>query len=808
MATQTDIEGLYGYPSDFVDPKVKASKSYCLKYLEALDSEHNKGAGTYMFRAKAEDYSEWRAYARGDQNIDQYKQLLLNPRHKRPGGKSNRDRLSYKNLDWSILAVAPKFVNILVGRLIGQDNTIGVKAVDPKAVKARKQKEYDLQEHILNRKDLEEVSQRTGIQFETPLEDDIIPPPTNFGEIRLHMEMFYKERYCLEIMDMLELLNRQDDYSQVLKEIAVDLIQVGVGTTKTYRIGDRIKRRRCIPERMVTNQCKKEDFSDFQHGGEYWDLTIGELREIAGTQFTEEEYKKIAETASNKKFEDISQYFEQNHSYPYDHVRITVLDAVWFRNDRETHQVKRNEFGNTVVYEKDWNWMSQVSTEEFNNSPINKAAGSEIIRRDLNTLYQGMLVVGTQFVFNYGKCRDMLRNESDIGTAVGPFMIYTLGFDSIMRQLKPVFDSIQRNWLQYQHHVNKSRPQGLDIEYTALQDVSIGGKAGEKMKPKEVLELYFDTGILLWKRKDWAGNQNSNWRPINELQNGLSPAAKEHFSNIIAEIDLLRSIVGLNEIVDASTPGAETGKKVAELAAGAVEDAIRYIHHAFDQINLGTCKRTVMHISAMAQNGMAPDYTEALGLDSMAFLGSMAEIGAHEYGVYMIKENSAEMKADLTIQVNEAQRAGTLLPEEAMEIKQEKNPYRAIKLLKMYRLQKEQREMQKTQQVYAMEQEKNIASANATEEAKRETLKLEWELKSDYEISKAQAKAIESEQTTKDAIILKKLEQGGEISKELEERITQMMAIDKKGQWDLLIAEKKAKEAARKAAQKPKVKAK
>jgi hypothetical protein len=795
--TQTPVEeGLFGYPSHFVAPDVKNDKQWCRQYITALDKESTKGTGNYIFRSKADEYAEWRAYARGDQDIDQYKKVLLNPRHKRKGGKQDRDQLSYKNLDWSVLAVGPKFVNVLVGRLIGQDNGIGIRAVDPQAEKARKKKEISMQEYLINQKFYEDITKATGIQFESPMEDDIVPPPTNLSEIKLHMEMFYKEHYCLTLMDMLTLLNSHDGYAQILKEVAVDLIQVGVGATRTYRIGKRVKRRRCIPERMTTNHCKSEDFKDFQHGGEYWDLTIGELRELAGNQFTEDEYKKIAEQTTRSQFHDIDNYFNKNNCYPYDHVRITVFDAVWFSADIETYQEKPNQFGNVTVYEKEFGWMSHVSTDDFNNSPINKAAGSRIIRREMNNLYQGMLIVGTDFVFNTGKCKDMLRNESDIGTAIGPFMIYSLGFDSIIRQIKPVLDSIQRNFLQYQHHINKSRPMGLDIEYTALQDVNIGGKGGTKMTPKEILELYFDTGILLWKRRDWSGQAN-NWRPISELQNGLSAAAKDHFLNIIQEIDLLRSIIGLNELVDASTPGAETGKKVAEIAAGAVEDAIRYVHHAFDQINIGTCLRTVMHISAMAVNGMAPDYTEAIGLDNMAFLGTMSEMGMHEYGAYLIRQPSIDMKAKIAQYVTEALRSGSLLPEEAFEIEQEKNPYRVIKLLKMYRIQKEQKTMQNQQQMYQMEQQKNTESAQATEDAKRQTLKDEYDLKTQFEFNKAQANAIAQQNILKGQILLEKLKQGHELSMEDKERMTKLMVSDNDGQWALMVAQQKADQAAR-----------
>lgn len=798
-------EGIRGHPSHFVSPKVKESKEYTRMKLEAIDAEST--SGTYsMFRAKAEDYADWRSYAAGDQSVDQYKQVLMNPKHKRKGGRINRDQLSYKVLDWTPLGVAPKFVNVLVGRLIGQDNTIGVKAVDPKAIDARRQKEISMQEWVLNQQFLAEIQKTTGIQFASPMEQDAIPPPTNLQEVRNYMDMFYKEHYCLALMDMLTVLKDQDNYSQVLKMAATDLVEVGVGVTKTYRIGNRIKRRRCIPERMVTNNCKAEDFSDFEYGGEYWDLSIGELRELVQDQLTEDELKDIASQVSGKQFDDVTPYFKQYHAYPYDNIRITVLDAVWFSPDQETYEETINSYGNITTYDKEWDWAAQVSTDEYNNSTVNKARGSKMRRRVLNNLYQGMLVVGTKYVFNHGKCRDMLRNESDIGTCIGPFCIYSI--KPIMKMLKPVFDSIQRNWLQYQHHINKSRPQGLDIEFTALQDVNIGGAGGEKMKPKDVLELYFDTGILLWKRRDWSGASN-NWRPINELQNGLSPAAAQHFQNIVSEMDLLRAMVGLTDVASAETPNAETSKKATELGDGAVEDAIRYLYHAFDQVNIGTAKRTIMHISAMAANGMAPDYTEAIGTSSMLNLQMLADIGAHEYGAYLIREDTKEMKARLRSYTEAGIATGTLYTYEAWEIEHEPNPYRAISLLKMYQKQKDQAKQQQMMETYQAELQKNIESANATEDAKRQSLQFEYQLKGEYELAAANARMIENREKLRDEILLEKVKQGGQLNEEQEKRVTELMKINTQGQWDVMIADRKAKEAEAKrkeqAAKKPKV---
>ncbi|HDZ13966.1 MAG TPA: hypothetical protein ENH60_03580, partial [Pricia sp.] len=113
-----NLDNDFGFPSDLLDPEVKKGKKYCLAYSRAVDERDNQGSGTHLLRTKSVDYRIWRDYARGDQEITQY-ETILNGRKNR--GKQN---ISFKALDLTILPIIPKFVNILVGRLIGQNNRV------------------------------------------------------------------------------------------------------------------------------------------------------------------------------------------------------------------------------------------------------------------------------------------------------------------------------------------------------------------------------------------------------------------------------------------------------------------------------------------------------------------------------------------------------------------------------------------------------------------------------------------------------------------------------------------------------------
>src|SRR5579872_1889061 len=99
----------YGYPSHDI-PFTKKDKKWHLQYIKAFNREFTTG-NSQILRWAYQEYQKYRLYARGKQPIDQYKDLLgVRKRH----GKKDQ---SWRNLDWNILPIFPKFKKIIKNRL-------------------------------------------------------------------------------------------------------------------------------------------------------------------------------------------------------------------------------------------------------------------------------------------------------------------------------------------------------------------------------------------------------------------------------------------------------------------------------------------------------------------------------------------------------------------------------------------------------------------------------------------------------------------------------------------------------------------
>ena len=109
MYDNNNDKGKYGnFPDPFAHYSKKTSKSYGLKYAQAIEKQwgHSDDERS-LFRRRLKDFETNRDYANGTQDTSIYKQILnsLDP---------NNGDGTLLNLDWSPVPIVPKFVKIVV----------------------------------------------------------------------------------------------------------------------------------------------------------------------------------------------------------------------------------------------------------------------------------------------------------------------------------------------------------------------------------------------------------------------------------------------------------------------------------------------------------------------------------------------------------------------------------------------------------------------------------------------------------------------------------------------------------------------
>jgi hypothetical protein len=757
------------------------------------------------------DYEKYRSYARGSQEIDQYKTMLGTKKRK---GKKDQ---SWRNLDWNILPIVPTLLSVVRNKVLGQKKDIIIKGIDQTSQNEERNRRNKIITFLTNLPLAQKANQELGVPIESPL-DPGTPIPANMQELELHMRMYPKDRYVMELYDQIERVMSINRWKQIWNDVVTDLTEVGVGGTKAYiDMTGMVRVRRVIPERLITNQCIEQDFSDLTRIGEYIQMSISDLRSsVPKGTFTEEDYAKIASRSGGKTYSTNGNeaYFRVNLCFPYDNEKVDVLDAEWFSADDYATVVERSRIGNlNLNKQKDPYWLNRVKwvdekgvertgVSDQQYIEFKKQNGSEcsIERDSVNNLYGGKWIVGTDYIFDWGLKSNMQRSVNRLGDCRSNYNLYTF-FDSYMRKIEPIADDFQRNWLHYQNMQGQAKPNGLKINKRALTSLSVQGKGGaEILDELDLLQMYTETGNMVYKAEDVAGRPYP-FDPIQELKGGINEAAVTYREFMATDIDTMRTIFGLNEATDSSTPNPKLGKAIAEMLEQNTNTALGSVYFAYSHLFEETVKSIALLVpDAEMIKTAAKD--EGLGESSGQFFRVNNDMSFREFGITIEDGPSNEVRQVLQKYVELAIAAKQINPEDGYLIENEQNIMRAYHLLALKTRQKAQLDKQSQLELYKAEEEKNINSTTAAAESKKmaDLEVIDAELQKEIMLHPLKKELIALEGATKIAIA--KLTAGADLTSTEMELVASLHETIIKAKSQEKIAEENRKKAAKTAIKK------
>ena len=123
-------------------------------------------------------------------------------------------------------------------------------------------------------------------------------------EINLHMQMNFKQSVEIALEEALDFTLYNNDWDEVKKRVITDLVTLKKAGTRTYRdSNNNIRLRYLDPVFLLTSYTSNDNsYKKLRHAGEIIEMTLSELRESAGSAFTEEEYWKIAKSQAGNNF--------------------------------------------------------------------------------------------------------------------------------------------------------------------------------------------------------------------------------------------------------------------------------------------------------------------------------------------------------------------------------------------------------------------------------------------------------------------------------------------------------------------------
>ena len=704
------------FPSQVVSDVEKISYEYGLQVGKAIQSEW-RGNETSMHNTNSRydhtkrNFHNLRLYARGEQSIQKYKDEL-----------SINGDLSYLNLDWKPVPIISKFVDIVVNGMSERMFDIKAYSQDPYGV--AKRTEY--MESVMKDVKTQELNQLSLQAFGIPLNDNPQETlPETEEEVALHMQLTYKQNIELAEEQALNVLLEGNKYELTKKRVFQDLVILGIGAVKTeFNTSEGAVVKYVDPANLVYSYTDSPYFEDIYYVGEIKEIPINELvKEFP--HLKNDELNTITKAGSNY-------YNRYNDKQENDHNKVQVLYFNYKTYMNEVYKVKKTGTGADKLIPKN---------DSF-NPPENLEGGYSKMLRQVECLFEGAMILGTEKLLRWEKSQNMMRSKSDYTkvkmnySIVAPRM-YEGRIDSLVNRITGFADMIQLTHLKLQQVMSRMVPDGVYLDADGLAEIDLGN--GTNYSPQEALNMFFQTGSVIGRSFTQDGDMNPGKIPIQELQSG---SGGQKLQSLIQTynyyLQMIRDVTGLNEASDGSKPDKYSLVGVQKLAAANSNTATRHILQSGLFLTADVCEKLSLRISDIIEYSPTKDaFIQAIGAHNVATLEEVSELHLYDFGIFLELAPDEEQKILLENNIQVALGQQLIELADAIDLREIKNIKLANQLLKIRRKKKLDRDQAMQQENIRAQSEANIKAQQAAAEA--EVQKAQQLMQTEIQLEQAKA---------------------------------------------------------------------
>ena len=685
------------FPSQVVSDAEKLSYDYGLKVAKAIETEwfYNDYNQT-RYTTNKNNYHNLRLYARGEQSIKKYKDEL-----------SINGDLSYLNLDWTPVPIIPKFVDIVVNGLAERMYDIKAYSQDPFGVEQRTKYMQSLMNDISARSLDEYIAQNLQIDLRENKGEDL---PTNEQELSLHMQLNYKQSVELAEEQAINTLFEGSKYELTKKRFYYDLTVLGIGAVKTnFNTSQGVTVEYVDPADLVYSYTESPYFDDIYYVGEIKTIPVNELLK----QFPFLTAEELEDIVKNKNYNNANNYGQgTTHYREVDNNKVHVLYFNYKTYMNEVYKVKETGSGADKAIEKD---------DSF-DPPESKEGNFSKIQRNIEVLYEGALILGTNKLLKWQMVSNMMRPKSDftkvkMNYAIVAPRMYKGKIESLVRRITGFADMIQLTHLKLQQVLSRMVPDGVYLDADGLAEIDLGN--GTNYNPQEALNMFFQTGSVIGRSFTQDGDVNPGKVPIQEITSG---SGGNKISALIANynyyLQMIRDTTGLNEARDGSTPDKNALVGIQKLAAANSNTATRHILQSGLFLTAEMAECLSLRISDIIEYSPTRDaFIQAIGAHNVATLEEMQNLHLYDFGIFIELAPDEQEKSMLENNIQVALAQQNIELEDAIDIREIKNIKLANQLLKVRRKKKIARDQLIAQQNIQAQAEANAQAQQVAAQA-------------------------------------------------------------------------------------------
>ena len=726
-SNRTPVVKKVSFPDYLASDEIKGDDEYGLQMAQAIQYEWwNRGSngGDCKYGDRRTKYHNLRLYARGEQDTQLYKDLIA-------GG----DESTYSNFDWRPLQIIPKFVKLLTNQMTERLFDIKAEATDKFSTDLKSKYKQSLEKLVIGKPAMKEAQRVLNIDLMPQNADEM---PDSQDEIDLFMKLKYKPAIEIAAEEAMKFTLDLNNYDETQSRVVEDIVTLGIGGIK---LNTDPSKGICVdyvdPASCVHSYAKDRNFRNVHYYGEVERITINELQRVSGSTFTNDEMREMAESATEWDRYHNSSTGANSRQEDLPNMMVEVMHFTFKSTNTLSYKKKYNKNGG----------FKMIRRESTFSKPENTRGNYDVVKKVIDVWYKGTLVLGSNKIYNYGLCENMIRPKGHLNRTLPNYLFYAPELyqnrtKSLVERITQYADQMQQIHIKIQQLIAKARPNGVIIDVDGLDEIDMGD--GGTLTPLEVMKIYDETGNVLTTSVTSEGDFNHGKSPIVELNNGVVRGLGELISSYNHYLTLLRDAIGISQGTDASTPHPDMAVGVQEQLSLNSNTATRHVLDAALDISERLGQGLALRIKDVFRYpNLKEAYINAIGKINMSTLTVLKNYALHDVGINIQIRPDMQEKQMLESNIQAALSKDIITLDDAIDIRSIDNIKLANQLLKVRRIRREKKKLEAEKLMEELRQKGAINSANAASQNKQAEIQLKGQSELQTIQAKTQSKILE-----------------------------------------------------------------
>lgn len=723
MAKVTN-QGSFDIPNPNATKAEKESLEYGNQYANYIYSLAQQE--DYTFFSRRRRIRENRKWAQGTQSIDHLKDL------DDFGGDT-----SWLALDFTTPSPLPKFANLFVGAITNKSYDLVVEALDNES-KGKRDKEYKRRLKKMKLKPLEPKLKELGINI------DLSDAQASEDDIELDMELNWKA----PLEEGLELGTRSvfmgAGQAELERKMAWDYFCAGAAATKSYTDENGIDQVKYVDiANFISSYATKDDYSDAYFMGEVYQMSISEAQaKFPDANISRDEWVEIASSFGgnygNETF-SVSDYYNgtvlwnQLRSY-----KVLVLDFQFKSSNKYRFKKKDNKKGSGFKFD--------IVREDYD--PKYAKTKTEVYDKYIEDVYEGVWVcsLGSNWMLSYKKKENIVhKNIPNSKGAPSPIAeldytvympnMYDMTNKPLAELIRPHAEQIIVYNLKIMHFVMKAVPPGAAVDVTALSEVSqgLGDPSSTGNNSHQIYDRFLQTGVFNFASIREDGSPITNTQPIIPLANGVSPSIQYLLELRDSELREIYNVSGFNPAIDGSAPSKDALVGIEKMRANSFNLAMKPWADSVVQVIENTANLVAEKLKDRIRydKDYADYIAQQIGRDKVDVIELVKDAKLSDIGVKVHFRPTEEELMELTGALEKAFQTGQITIADYINTKEiAKTSLKGANIYLKKAVEKKRiSDMEVAQQNSSQQAEVQAYAAQVSEEEKRKTFQLEYDLK-------------------------------------------------------------------------------